>query len=163
MRGRLKSQRRLLVRSRKKRFPVPHSCSWWESRVSPPRSRPVVQRPPWVYASECVVNRLALALTAWVRRRSSTGADAGGRQLWTSSGHGAVQPDSQIVLCLLSRQALDEARWLDLLDFRLRRAIAQCMSLLTTENDACRLCFIEADSSGPGHRTSTAALSSCSS
>ena len=60
-------------------------------------------------------------------------------------GTALYSPSSQIALRLVSRQALDESAWLQLLDTRLRRAIARRMPLLTADNDACRLCFSEAD------------------
>ena len=54
-------------------------------------------------------------------------------------------PQSQIALRLVSREALDQAGWLDLLASRLRAAIARRKPLLDAENDACRLSFSEAD------------------
>ncbi len=52
---------------------------------------------------------------------------------------------SQIVLRLVSREALDEPAWIELLAARLRRSIARRKPLLSPETDACRLCFSEAD------------------
>ena len=46
---------------------------------------------------------------------------------------------------LISRDALDEPAWLELLASRLRAAIARRKPLLDNANDACRLCFSEAD------------------
>ena len=60
-------------------------------------------------------------------------------------GTALYSPSSQIVLRMVSRQALDHAGWLKLLESRLRAAIARRKPLLTPENDACRLCFSEAD------------------
>jgi 23S rRNA (cytosine1962-C5)-methyltransferase len=60
-------------------------------------------------------------------------------------GTALYSPSSQIVLRLVSREALDHAGWLKLLDSRLRVAIARRKPLLDAENDACRLCFSEAD------------------
>jgi len=60
-------------------------------------------------------------------------------------GTALYSPSSQIALRLVSREALDEAAWLDLLASRLKRAIARRKPLLDSENDACRLCFSEAD------------------
>lgn len=54
-------------------------------------------------------------------------------------------PNSQIALRLISREALDHAAWLKLLESRLRAAIARRKPLLDAANDACRLCFSEAD------------------
>jgi 23S rRNA (cytosine1962-C5)-methyltransferase len=60
-------------------------------------------------------------------------------------GMALYSPSSQIVLRLVSRQALDRAAWLELIDSRLRAAIARRKPLLDAANDACRLCFSEAD------------------
>lgn len=60
-------------------------------------------------------------------------------------GTALYSPQSQIALRLISREALDRAAWLKLLDSRLRAAIARRKPLLDAANDACRLCFSEAD------------------
>ncbi len=60
-------------------------------------------------------------------------------------GTALYSPSSQIVLRLVSREALDQAAWLKLLAARLRAAIARRKPLLDDANDACRLCFSEAD------------------
>lgn len=60
-------------------------------------------------------------------------------------GTALYSPASQIALRLVAREALDEAAWLQLLEARLRRAIGRRKPLLDKENDACRLCFSEAD------------------
>jgi 23S rRNA (cytosine1962-C5)-methyltransferase len=60
-------------------------------------------------------------------------------------GTALYSPISQIALRLISREAIGEADWLELLAERLRRAIARRKPLLDAENDACRLCFSEAD------------------
>ena len=60
-------------------------------------------------------------------------------------GTALYSPTSQIALRMVSREALDEPAWLDLLASRLRAAIARRKSLLDAANDACRLCFSEAD------------------
>jgi 23S rRNA (cytosine1962-C5)-methyltransferase len=60
-------------------------------------------------------------------------------------GTALYSPASQIALRLVAREAIDEAGWLVLLAERLRLAIARRKSLLDHENDACRLCFSEAD------------------
>ena len=52
---------------------------------------------------------------------------------------------SQIALRLVSREAIAEAKWLELLAERLRSAIARRKPMLNAETDACRLCFSEAD------------------
>ena len=60
-------------------------------------------------------------------------------------GTALYSPSSQIVLRLVSREAIDEAAWLKLLEARLRAAIARRKPMLDVANDACRLCFSEAD------------------
>jgi 23S rRNA (cytosine1962-C5)-methyltransferase len=60
-------------------------------------------------------------------------------------GTALYSPTSQIALRLVSREAIDEAAWLELLAERLRKAIARRKPLLDSKNDACRLCFSEAD------------------
>jgi len=60
-------------------------------------------------------------------------------------GTALYSPASQIALRLVSREAIDEARWLELLAARLRAAIARRRPLLDEQTDSCRLCFSEAD------------------
>jgi 23S rRNA (cytosine1962-C5)-methyltransferase len=60
-------------------------------------------------------------------------------------GTALYSPTSQIALRLVSRSALDEAAWLALLETRLRVAIQRRRPLLDEQNNACRLCFSEAD------------------
>jgi 23S rRNA (cytosine1962-C5)-methyltransferase len=60
-------------------------------------------------------------------------------------GTALYSPASQIALRVVSRKALDHAAWLELLASRLRAAIARRKSMLDAANDACRLCFSEAD------------------
>jgi len=60
-------------------------------------------------------------------------------------GTALYSPTSQIALRMVSRGALSESGWLELLDARLRRSIARRKPMLNSENDACRLCFSEAD------------------
>jgi 23S rRNA (cytosine1962-C5)-methyltransferase len=60
-------------------------------------------------------------------------------------GTALYSPASQIALRMVSREAIDESQWLDLLEARLRRAIDRRKPSLGEENDACRLCFSEAD------------------
>ena len=60
-------------------------------------------------------------------------------------GTALYSPSSQIALRLISREALDEAAWLILLASRLRRAILRRQIMLDDRNNACRLCFSEAD------------------
>jgi len=60
-------------------------------------------------------------------------------------GTALYSPTSQIALRLVSREAIDEPAWLQLLETRLRAAIARRKPFLDEQNDACRLCFSEAD------------------
>jgi 23S rRNA (cytosine1962-C5)-methyltransferase len=60
-------------------------------------------------------------------------------------GTALYSPSSQIALRFVAREAIDAPAWLDLLAARLRKAIARRNSLLNAANDACRLCFSEAD------------------
>ncbi len=60
-------------------------------------------------------------------------------------GTALYSPSSQIALRLVSREAVDEAAWLDLLARRLRQAILRRQPLLNDQTDSCRLCFSEAD------------------
>jgi 23S rRNA (cytosine1962-C5)-methyltransferase len=60
-------------------------------------------------------------------------------------GTALYSPASQIALRMVSREAIDEAQWLELLAVRLRAAIARRVPQLDGENTACRLCFSEAD------------------
>ncbi|MGA3162121.1 MAG: class I SAM-dependent rRNA methyltransferase [Terracidiphilus sp.] len=68
-------------------------------------------------------------------------ADSRGLHLGTA----LYSPTSQIALRLVSRSSLDEAAWFALLEARLRAAIRRRKPLLDKQNDACRLCFSEAD------------------
>jgi 23S rRNA (cytosine1962-C5)-methyltransferase len=60
-------------------------------------------------------------------------------------GTALFSPSSQIALRLVSREAIGEPEWLSLLAARLRLAIARRKPLLDDRNNACRLCFSEAD------------------
>jgi 23S rRNA (cytosine1962-C5)-methyltransferase len=60
-------------------------------------------------------------------------------------GTALYSPSSQIALRMVSREAIDETRWQELLANRLRRAIDRRRPMLSAETDACRLCFSEAD------------------
>ncbi len=60
-------------------------------------------------------------------------------------GTALYSPSSQIALRLVSRDALDHPAWLKLIDARLSSAIARRKPMLDAVNDACRLCFSEAD------------------
>lgn len=90
----------------------------------------------WVYASDI---------------EAITPPDSGRNLLPVADSRGLLlgtalySPTSQIALRLVSRAALDEAAWIELLAMRLRRSIARRRPLLSQETDACRLCFSEAD------------------
>ncbi|HUB53369.1 MAG TPA: class I SAM-dependent rRNA methyltransferase [Terracidiphilus sp.] len=60
-------------------------------------------------------------------------------------GTALYSPASQIALRMVSRKAIGEAEWLELLASRLRAAVVRRSALLEAGNDACRLCFSEAD------------------
>jgi 23S rRNA (cytosine1962-C5)-methyltransferase len=60
-------------------------------------------------------------------------------------GTALYSPSSQIALRLVSRGAIDEGGWLKLLEARLRTSIDRRKPLLDERNNACRLCFSEAD------------------
>ncbi len=60
-------------------------------------------------------------------------------------GTALYSPMSQFPLRLVSRQPVDHAAWLELIASRLRAAIARRKRMLDADNDACRLCFSEAD------------------
>ncbi len=60
-------------------------------------------------------------------------------------GTALYSPESQIALRMVSREAIGETQWLELLAVRLHSAIARRAQQLDTENTACRLCFSEAD------------------
>ena len=94
----------------------------------------------WVYASD--IESIALPdADAGNPPALLPVADSRGLLLGTA----LYSPSSQIALRIVSREAIDEAQWLELLTSRLRRAIAWRKPLLTTDTDACRLCFSEAD------------------
>ncbi len=90
----------------------------------------------WVYASDLVAISLPKPEETLLHV-----ADSRGLLLGTA----LYSPSSQIALRMLSRESLDEAAWLKLLEFRLHAAIARRKPLLDAGNDACRLCFSEAD------------------
>ena len=60
-------------------------------------------------------------------------------------GTALYSPASQIELRMVSREAIDDAAWLDLLEARLRAAVERRWPLLDEETDSVRLCFSEAD------------------
>jgi 23S rRNA (cytosine1962-C5)-methyltransferase len=91
----------------------------------------------WVYASDIE----SVELPAGEPPALLPVADSRGLLLGTA----LYSPSSQIALRLVSREAVDEAAWLSLLESRLRAAIGRRRPLLDERNDACRLCFSEAD------------------
>jgi 23S rRNA (cytosine1962-C5)-methyltransferase len=91
----------------------------------------------WVYASDIE----SLKLPSGDPPAMLPVADSRGLLLGTA----LYSPTSQIALRLLSREAIDEAVWLQLLEARLRAAIQRRRLLLDEQNNACRLCFSEAD------------------
>jgi 23S rRNA (cytosine1962-C5)-methyltransferase len=91
----------------------------------------------WVYASDIE----AVELPAGETPALLPVADNRGLLLGTA----LYSPTSQIALRLVSRQAIDEPAWLELLAARLRKAIERRRPLLDERTNACRLCFSEAD------------------
>jgi 23S rRNA (cytosine1962-C5)-methyltransferase len=94
----------------------------------------------WVYASDIEAIQLPQPAVEAPPALLSV-ADSRGLLLGTA----LYSPASQIALRMVSREALDESAWLELLAARLRQSIARRKPLLDAENDACRLCFSEAD------------------
>jgi 23S rRNA (cytosine1962-C5)-methyltransferase len=90
----------------------------------------------WVYASDIV----SVTLTQPDETLLPV-ADQRGIFLGTA----LYSPQSQIALRLVSREALDASAWIELLAVRLRAAIARRKLMLDAANDACRICFSEAD------------------
>jgi len=60
-------------------------------------------------------------------------------------GTALYRPSSQLALRMVSREAIDERGWLQLLAARLRASIARRRPLLSEDTNACRLAFCEAD------------------
>jgi 23S rRNA (cytosine1962-C5)-methyltransferase len=92
----------------------------------------------WVYASD--IESLELS-DAGEPPALLPVADSRGILLGTA----LYSPASLIALRLVSREAIDEPQWLELLAARLRAAIARRKPLLDEQTDSCRLCFSEAD------------------
>jgi 23S rRNA (cytosine1962-C5)-methyltransferase len=91
----------------------------------------------WVYASDIE----SIELEDEVAPALLPVADSRGLLLGTA----LYSPVSQISLRMVSREAIQEDEWLQLLDSRLRAAISRRRTLLSDETDACRLVFSEAD------------------
>jgi len=97
----------------------------------------------WVYASELESVELG-AGELGVEPSLLPVADNRGILLGTA----LYSPASQIALRMVSREAIDEPQWLELLAARLHAAIARRAALLSPldgNSDSCRLCFSEAD------------------
>ncbi|HXR39339.1 MAG TPA: class I SAM-dependent rRNA methyltransferase [Terracidiphilus sp.] len=94
----------------------------------------------WVYASD--IESIELPANASDNPPALLPvADSRGLLLGTA----LYSPSSQIALRLISREAIGEPAWLDLLAVRLRHAIHRRKPLLNDQTDSCRLCFSEAD------------------
>src|SRR6185312_14731239 len=94
----------------------------------------------WVYSSD--VESITLPESGSANRPALLSvADSRGILLGTA----LYSPTSQIALRMISAEALGESDWLELLEARLRRAIKLRKPMLDADNDACRLCFSEAD------------------
>jgi 23S rRNA (cytosine1962-C5)-methyltransferase len=94
----------------------------------------------WVYASDIESIELPTGRKENPPALLSV-ADSRGLLLGTA----LYSPSSQIALRLISREALTESAWLELLETRLRKAVDYRKPLLTEDTNACRLCFSEAD------------------
>jgi 23S rRNA (cytosine1962-C5)-methyltransferase len=94
----------------------------------------------WVYASDVVSVKLPEEGPANPPALLAV-AEARGILLGTA----LYSASSQIALRMISGEAIGEAQWLELLEARLRQAIRRRRPLLDESNDACRLCFSEAD------------------
>jgi 23S rRNA (cytosine1962-C5)-methyltransferase len=121
--------------------PAPEPAAWG-ARISRRAADRLRAGHVWVYASEIEPQILPTgeSMSALAPALVHV-ADARGLLLGTA----LFSPSSQIALRLVSREAIDEAAWLKLLARRLERAIRRRAPLLDEENDACRLCFSEAD------------------
>jgi 23S rRNA (cytosine1962-C5)-methyltransferase len=93
----------------------------------------------WVYASDVV------AVTFPEPDEEAPSLISVADQRGVLLGTALYNPLSQIALRLVSRESVDAAAWLELLASRLRAAVARRKPMLDDENDACRLCFSEAD------------------
>jgi 23S rRNA (cytosine1962-C5)-methyltransferase len=92
----------------------------------------------WVYASD--IESIELPQTGEPPSLLPV-ADSRGILLGTA----LYSPSSQIALRLVSRDAIDDVQWLELLAVRLRAAIARRKPLLDDQTNSCRLCFSEGD------------------
>jgi 23S rRNA (cytosine1962-C5)-methyltransferase len=93
----------------------------------------------WVYASD--IESLPESVNSDDPPGLMPVADSRGLLLGTA----LYSASSQIALRMVSREAIDEPQWIALLETRLRAAVARRKRLLTTDTNACRVCFSEAD------------------
>ncbi len=96
----------------------------------------------WVYASD--IESIELPVGKDGPPRLLPVADSRGLLLGTA----LYSPTSQIALRVVSRELIDEARWLEVLAARLRASIVRRLPGLRhdeSKTDPCRLCFSEAD------------------
>ncbi len=107
------------------------------ARVSRRASERLAAGHPWVYASDVE----SINVDPGAPPAVLPVADNRGLLMGTA----LYSPISQIVLRMISREALSETQWLHLLAARLRSSIARRRPYLTGETNACRLCFSEAD------------------
>jgi 23S rRNA (cytosine1962-C5)-methyltransferase len=138
-------------------------------KVRSPRSNGAPARTPRALPTAASVHAHPAPLGATISRRASDRLRAGHLWVYASDvvainvptpdetllpvadnrgllmGTALYSPSSQIALRLVSREALDEPAWFKLLASRLRSAVARRKPLLDAANDACRLCFSEAD------------------
>ena len=95
----------------------------------------------WVYASDVESLEVGAAAKDGDAPSLMPVADSRGLLLGTA----LYSPTSQIALRMVSREAVNEAQWLELLETRLRTAIDRRRTQLRDDINACRLCFSEAD------------------
>jgi len=95
----------------------------------------------WVYASDVESLEVGAAAKDGDAPSLMPVADSRGLLLGTA----LYSPTSQIALRMVSREAVNEAQWLELLETRLRTAIDRRRTHLRDDINACRLCFSEAD------------------
>lgn len=123
-------------------------------------TRPQHDRPEALAASGAVINRRAAdrlrtghlwVYASDIESLSVADSDSPPALLPVADSRGLLlgtalySPASQIALRLVSREAIDHANWLQTLAVRLRLAVARRKAMLNAENDACRICFSEAD------------------
>ena len=95
----------------------------------------------WVYASDIESINVSVAAEEGEPPALLPVADSRGLLLGTA----LYSPSSQIALRMVSREAISEPEWIELLASRLRASINRRRRLLNAGTNACRLCFSEAD------------------